>query len=153
MYLVVVWSQVLYVLTYANNPCRFAKLFTICWNKVEQYCYFTNPFFLVCIVYCNRSQKTSQRIKNNSHATQLWLVSHFFVLYTLWRHLWSITVHTHTEKCNLFVNFKTATGQQTFYYKIVSMWNSLDSSLKLCESVDSFKGCLKEKLLQDLLNE
>ena len=34
-------------------------------------------------VYCNRSQKT------NSHATRLRLV-----LYTLWRLLWSITVHT-----------------------------------------------------------
>ena len=44
-------------------------------------------------VYCNRPQKTSQREKNNSHATLL--VSHFFVLYTLWRHLWSIIVHKH----------------------------------------------------------
>ena len=50
----------------------------------------------VC-VYCNRSQKTSQRVKNNSHATRLCLVSYFLVLYTLWRHLWSITVHTHTR--------------------------------------------------------
>ena len=45
-------------------------------------------------VYCNRSQKTSQRVKNNSHATRLRLVSYFFVLYTLWHHLSSITVHT-----------------------------------------------------------
>ena len=30
------------------------------------------------------------------------IVSYFFVLCTLWRHLWSITVHTH-GKCNLFV--------------------------------------------------
>ena len=28
---------------YANNPCRFAKLYTICWNMIEQYGYFTNP--------------------------------------------------------------------------------------------------------------
>ena len=34
-------------------------------------------------VYCNRSQKTSQRVKNNSHATRLRLVSYVFVLYTL----------------------------------------------------------------------
>ena len=44
-----------------------------------------------------------------------------------------------------------ATGQRTFYYKIVSLWNSLDSSLKLCESVDSFKCCLKTKLLNEFL--
>ena len=30
--LVVVSSRVLHVLTYANNPCQFAKLYTICWN-------------------------------------------------------------------------------------------------------------------------
>ena len=29
---------------YANNPgCRFVKLYTLCWNMIEQYCYFTNP--------------------------------------------------------------------------------------------------------------
>ena len=43
MNLVVVSSRGLHVLTYANNPCRFAKLYTICWNMIEQYCYFTNP--------------------------------------------------------------------------------------------------------------
>ncbi|CAB4040195.1 Hypothetical predicted protein, partial [Paramuricea clavata] len=48
--------------------------------------------------------------------------------------------------------FKTATGQRTFYYKIVSLWNSLDSSLKLCESVDSFKRRLKTKLLHEFLS-
>ena len=50
-------------------------------------------FNSVC-VYCNRSLKTSQRVKNNSHATRVVL----FVLYTLWRHLWSITVHTMNHK-------------------------------------------------------
>ena len=66
--------------------------------------YFNKPFefllyktiishFSVC-VYCNRSQKTSHRVKNNSHTTRLCLVSYFFVLYMLWRQLWSITVHT-----------------------------------------------------------
>ena len=33
--------------------------------------------FSVC-VYCDRSQKTSQRVKNNSHAIRLRLVSYFF---------------------------------------------------------------------------
>ena len=32
--------------------------------------------FSVCVcVYCNKSQKTLQRVKNNSHATRLCLVS------------------------------------------------------------------------------
>ena len=34
--LVVVSNRVLHVLTYVNNPCRFAKLYTICWNMIEQ---------------------------------------------------------------------------------------------------------------------
>ena len=33
--------------------------------------------FPVC-VYCNRSQNTTQRVKNNSHATRLRLVSYTF---------------------------------------------------------------------------
>ena len=41
--LVVVSSQVFHVLTNVKNPCRFAKLYIICWNIIEQYCYFTNP--------------------------------------------------------------------------------------------------------------
>ena len=48
--------------------------------------------------------------------------------------------------------FKTATGQRIFFYKIVSLWNYLDSSLKLCESVDSFKRRLKTKLLNEFLS-
>ena len=39
--------------------------------------------------------------------------------------------------------FKTATGQKTFYYKSVSIWNKLDPSLKLCKSPASFKKALK----------
>ena len=32
-----------FCITYANNPCRFTKLYAICWNMIGQYCYFTNP--------------------------------------------------------------------------------------------------------------
>ena len=49
MNLVVVASPVLHVLTYANNPCRFAKLYTICRNMIEQYCYLTNPACLIML--------------------------------------------------------------------------------------------------------
>ena len=52
--------------------------------------------FSVC-VYCNRSQKTSQRVKNNSHATRLRLVSYFFV--SLHAVTSSVIYHsTHTRK-------------------------------------------------------
>ena len=62
--------------------------------------------FSVC-VYCNRSQKTSQRVKNNSHATLLRssrVVRCVYVFYTLWRHLWSITEHTHKENVIYLLN-------------------------------------------------
>ena len=44
-------------------------------------------------VYCNRSQKTSQRVKNNSHATRLRLVSYFFY----WDVICDLLQCTHTE--------------------------------------------------------
>ena len=34
--------------------------------------------------------------------------------------------------------FKTASGQKTFYYRTVSLWNSFDSSLKLCKDVTNY---------------
>ena len=39
--------------------------------------YKTNILHFPVCVYCNRSQKTSQRVKNNSHATRLRIVSYF----------------------------------------------------------------------------
>ena len=48
--------------------------------------------------------------------------------------------------------FKTAIGQKTFYYKSVSIWNKLNSSLKLCKSSASFKRALKNHLLNEFLN-
>ena len=46
--------------------------------------------------------------------------------------------------------FKTTSGQRTFYYRTVSIWNSLDCSLKLCNSVAVFKHRLGDKLLKEL---
>ena len=84
----------------ASNPRQItsADLFFMpqkFFNKqLEFLLYKTSRLHFSVRVYCNRSQKTSQRVKNNSRATRLRLVSYFLVLYTLWRHLWSITVHT-----------------------------------------------------------
>jgi hypothetical protein len=49
--------------------------------------------------------------------------------------------------------FKTASGQRTFYYRIVTLWNELDSSLKLSKNVFTFKKILKSKLMQEFLHE
>ena len=48
--------------------------------------------------------------------------------------------------------FKTASGQRTFYYRIVSIWNSMDCSLKTLESVSAFKFNLRRRLVKDFMD-
>ena len=43
--------------------------------------------------------------------------------------------------------FKTASGQTTFYYRTVIIWNSMDSYLRTFKSVSDFKFNMKFKLL------
>jgi len=43
--------------------------------------------------------------------------------------------------------FRTASGQRTFFYRAVALWNSLSNDLKLCESVNVFKRRLRSRLL------
>ena len=47
--------------------------------------------------------------------------------------------------------FKTASGQRTFYYRTIGLWNNLDSSLKSSCSVQVFKRILKNKLLDNFV--
>ena len=50
MNLAVVLSRILHVLTYTNNTSRFAMLYTICWNMIEQYYYFINHVMHVMLI-------------------------------------------------------------------------------------------------------
>ena len=49
---------------------------------------------------------------------------------------------------------KTKSGQRTFFYiyRTVSLWNSLDNSLKLCNSSRNFKRKLRVKLFTAFLS-
>ena len=47
--------------------------------------------------------------------------------------------------------FKTASGQRPFYYRTVSLWNSLETSLKLSDSVHIFKKKMKTQLLNQFI--
>ena len=47
--------------------------------------------------------------------------------------------------------FKTKSRQRTFFYRIVSLWNSLDNSLKLCNSARNFKRKLRVELFSALM--
>ena len=43
--------------------------------------------------------------------------------------------------------FRSATGQQTFYYRAVSLWNELPENIKCSSSVNIFKHKLRKYLL------
>ena len=42
--------------------------------------------------------------------------------------------------------FRTTTGQRSFTYRAINIWNTLCSSLKQSASIDNFKRCLKKQL-------
>ena len=48
--------------------------------------------------------------------------------------------------------FKTASGQRTFHYRTIGLWNNLDPFLKSSRSVQVFKHILKNKLLDNFVN-
>ena len=47
--------------------------------------------------------------------------------------------------------FKTKTGQRSFCYRIVNIWNNLPSGIKLSQCLNSFKCNLRKYLLKDFL--
>ena len=49
--------------------------------------------------------------------------------------------------------FRTATGQKTFYYRTVNIWNNLNNDIKLCIDVDSFRSKLRGVLLDKFKRE
>ena len=68
-------SRLVFLLSYPQNSSI---------NHLNFYCIKQIDYIFPCVhMYCNRSQKTSQRVKNNSHATRICLVSYFlfFCLY------------------------------------------------------------------------
>ena len=71
----------------------------------------------------NRSQMPSQCVKNKKvrHETKSSDVT--VVLYTLWRLLWSITVHTHTWKNVIYLFYKIKIHM--VYWRIFGAWRDL----------------------------
>jgi len=45
--------------------------------------------------------------------------------------------------------FETETGQRTFYYRVVSLWNAMPRSIKLSQLVAHFKILMRKRLLMD----
>ena len=59
-----------------------------------------------------------------------------------------------TRSCQLLniPLYKSSTGQRTFYYHMVHIWNNRDSTLKTAKSISTLKFYLKNKLITDFLN-
>ena len=70
-------------------------------------------------VHCNRSKKTSQSAKYNSHATRVV----YFLYFTRCDVICDLLQYTRTEKCNVFVNTAKAYYRETFNF-----WRVLSSS-------------------------
>ena len=49
--------------------------------------------------------------------------------------------------------FRTATGQKTFYYRIVNIWNNLNNDFKVRIDVNSFRSKLRGVLLDKFKRE
>jgi len=47
--------------------------------------------------------------------------------------------------------FKTTTGQRSFLYRVVNIWNNLPTDIKLCKNVAGFKIKLRKYLLNEFL--
>ena len=47
--------------------------------------------------------------------------------------------------------FKTTTGQRSFSYRVVNIWNNLPTDIKLCKNVTGFKIKLRKYLLNEFL--
>ena len=54
-----------------------------------------------------------------------------------------------TRNCNSIQIplFKTTSGQRSFAFRGASIWNNLDTKLKKCTSLKTFKSLLKDHLL------
>ena len=48
--------------------------------------------------------------------------------------------------------FRTASGQRTFYYRTIKLWNNSKPSFKLSHSVQVFKRLLRNQLLDNFVN-
>ena len=58
-----------------------------------------------------------------------------------------------TRNCQLLniPLFKSASGERTFHYRTVNIWNNLTSNLKTLKTISSFKFHLKSKLMEEFL--
>ena len=67
----------------------------------------------------------------------------------------SIVSNRETRNSQMLNNplFRSATGQKTFHYRTVNIWNNLNNNVKLCIDVKSFRNMLRGALLDKFKRE
>ena len=67
----------------------------------------------------------------------------------------SIVSHRETRNSQMLniPLFRSATGQKTFHYRTVNIWNNLNNNVKLCIDVKSFRNKLRGALLDKFKRE
>ena len=101
------------------------------WLPIRQQLYYRNTVMAFkCVTGCAPDSLTDQFIKRSDVSTR-----------------------TTRNSQKLQIPFlKSATGQRSFYYRTVKIWNTLDPSLKLSKTLQEFKRKLKNFLLKDFID-
>jgi len=60
--------------------------------------------------------------------------------------------HTWSSQLLDILPLKTTTGQRSFNYQAVKLWNDLSDRLKFCKNVNIFKFAMRRKLLNEFLD-
>ena len=101
------------------------------WLPIRQPLYHRNAVMAFnCVTGCAPASLTDQFIKRSDFSTRTTRNSQKFQIPLL----------------------KSASGQRSFYYRTVKIWNTLDPSLKLSETLQEFKRKLKNFLLKDFMD-
>ena len=101
------------------------------WLRIRQHLYYRNAVMVFdCVTGCSPDSLTDQFIKRSEVSTR--------------------TTRNAQKLQSPFL--KSATGQRSFYYRTVKVWNALDPLLRLSRTPQEFKGKLKSILLKDLMD-
>ena len=101
------------------------------WLPIRQLLYYRNAVMAFnCVTGCAPDSLTDQFIKRSDVSTR---------------------TTRNSQKLQIPL-LKSATGQRSFYYRTVKIWNTLDPSLKLSKTLQEFKRKLKIFLLKDFMD-
>ena len=101
------------------------------WLPIRQLFYYRNAVMAFnCVTGCTPDSFTDQFIKRSDV---------------------SMRTTRNSQKLQIPL-LKSATGQRSFYYRTVKIWNTLDPSLKLSKTLQEFKRKLKNFLLKDFMD-